>query len=64
MYIFNLNHRKTTTLIIKYSQTCIKRSPLGPRKSGLIRQVVTLMTKKKWPYKTGGHPYDLVKVAL
>ena len=24
---------------IKYSQTCIKRSPLGHRKSGLIRQV-------------------------
>jgi hypothetical protein len=47
MYIFNLNHRKTTTLIIKYSQTCIKGSPLEPRKSGLIRQVVTLMTKKK-----------------
>jgi hypothetical protein len=24
---------------IKHSQTCIKRSPLGQRKSGLIRQV-------------------------
>jgi len=24
---------------MKYSQTCIKRSPLGQRKSGLIRQV-------------------------
>jgi hypothetical protein len=23
----------------KYSQTCIKRSPLGQRKSGLLRQV-------------------------
>ena len=64
MYIFNLNHRKTTTLIIKYSQTCIKGSPLEPRKSGLIRQVVTLRTKKKWPYKTGGHPYDQEKMAL
>jgi len=25
----------------KYSQTCIKRSPLRPRKSGLIRQVTS-----------------------
>ena len=25
-----------------YSQICIKRSPLGPRKSGLIRQVTSL----------------------
>ena len=24
-----------------YSQTCIKRSPLGHRKSGLIRQVTS-----------------------
>ena len=25
----------------KYSKTCIKRSPLGQRKSGLIRQVAS-----------------------
>jgi len=25
----------------RYSQTCIKRSPLGPRKSGLIKQVTS-----------------------
>jgi len=25
-----------------YSQTCIKRSPLGQRKSGLLRQVIVL----------------------
>jgi hypothetical protein len=27
-----------------YSQTCIKRSPLGQRKDGLIRQVKFSMT--------------------
>jgi len=26
---------------IKYSQTCIKRSPLGQRKIGLLRQVLS-----------------------
>jgi hypothetical protein len=29
------------TEVVKYSQTCIKRSPLGQRKSGLIRQVTS-----------------------
>jgi hypothetical protein len=28
-------------LIWKYSQTCIKRSPLRPRKSGFVRQVTS-----------------------
>ena len=28
--------------IFKYSQSCIKRSPLGQRLSGLIRQVTSL----------------------
>ena len=28
----------------KYSQTCIKRSPWGQRKSGLIRQFLTIIT--------------------
>jgi len=26
---------------LRYSQTCIKRSPLGQRKSGLLRQVTS-----------------------
>ena len=29
------------SLMYKYSQTCIKRSPLGHRKSDLIRQVTS-----------------------
>jgi hypothetical protein len=48
----------------KYSQTCIKRSPLGQRKSGLIRQVTSkkrlnsyemfyARTRKGWPLNTG-----------
>ena len=47
-----------------YSQTCIKRSPLGQRKSGLIRQVTSLKrfnsyeifydrTRKMGPFNTG-----------
>jgi len=47
-----------------YSQTCIKRSPMGKRKSGLLRQVTSLKmfnsyemfyegTRKKWPFNTG-----------
>jgi len=28
-------------LLLKYSQTCIKRSPLRQRKNGLIRQVTS-----------------------
>ena len=47
-----------------YSQTCIKRSPLGQWKSGLIRQVTSEKrliwyeifydgTRKRWPLKTG-----------
>jgi hypothetical protein len=46
------------------SQTCIKRSPLGQRKSGLIRQVTSKKrfnsyeifydrTRKRWPINTG-----------
>jgi hypothetical protein len=31
----------TTDQKVKYSQTCIKRSHLGPRKRGLIRQVTS-----------------------
>jgi len=48
----------------KYSQTCIKRSPLEQRKSGLIRQVTSSKrfnsyefiydrTRKRWPLKAG-----------
>ena len=54
-----------------YSQTCIKRSPLGQRKSGLIRQVTSQKsfnsyeifygrTRKRWPFNTGDY---LIKVA-
>ena len=49
---------------MKYSQTCIKRSPLEQRKSGLIRQVTSSKrlnsyelfydrTRKGWPFNTG-----------
>jgi hypothetical protein len=52
------------SLIYKYSQTCIKRSPLGHRKSDLIRQVTSKKrlysyelfydrTRKGWPFNTG-----------
>jgi len=40
----NLNYFVINTLLFsidRYSQICIKRSPLGPRKSGLIRQVTS-----------------------
>jgi len=47
----------------KYSQTCIKRSPLGWRKGGLLRQTTYKRlnsyeidfdrTKKGWPLNTG-----------
>ena len=54
---------KSSTCYI-YSQTCIKRSPLGQRNSGLIRQVTSLKRfnsyeicynrkRKKWPFNTG-----------
>ena len=47
-----------------YSQTCIKRPPLGHRKSGFIRQVTSWKrfnsyeidygrTRKRWPFNTG-----------
>ena len=50
--------------ITLYSQTCNKRSPLGPRKSGFIRQVTSWKrfnsykifydrTRKRWPFNTG-----------
>jgi hypothetical protein len=50
--------------ISSYSQTCIKRSPLGERKSGLIRQITPYerfnsyeifynRTSKRWPFNTG-----------
>ena len=58
----NNSLQKDTELI--YSQTCIKRSPLGQRKSGLIRQVTSWKrfisheilydrTNKRWPLNTG-----------
>jgi hypothetical protein len=31
----------------KYSQTCIERSPLGQRKSKLIRGLIMLIERKK-----------------
>jgi len=34
-------NKHNQSVIYIYSQTCIKRSPLGPRKSGLIRQVTS-----------------------
>jgi hypothetical protein len=48
------------TYIYMYSQTCIKRSPLGQRKSGLLRQVTSWKrfnsyeifydrTRQRWP---------------
>ena len=51
-------------LIKRYSPTCIKRSPLGQRKSGLISQVTSEKRfnsykifydrrRKKWPFNTG-----------
>ena len=54
----------STNLHMKYNETCLKRSPLGQRKSGLIRQVTTLKrfnsydifydrTRKKCPFNTG-----------
>ena len=57
-----LNYSNFITLL--YSQTCIKRSPLGQRKSGLIRQVTSLKrfnsyeifydrTRKRWPFNAG-----------
>ena len=33
------SHLISSHIILEYSQTCIKRSPLGQRKSGLLRQV-------------------------
>ena len=36
--IGRLYHGTLVNQVRKYSQTCIKRSPLGQRKSGLIRQ--------------------------
>ena len=37
-----------------YSQTCIKRSPLGQRKNGLIRQVIFYdRTRKMWTFNAG-----------
>jgi len=52
------------TLIIRYSQICIKSSLLGHQKSGLIRQMTSLKrfnsydtfydrTRKGWPFNTG-----------
>ena len=49
---------------INYSQTCMKRPPLGQRKSDLIRQVTSIKrlnsyeifydrTRKRWPFNTG-----------
>jgi len=49
---------------IKYSQTCIKRSPLVHRKSGLLRQLTSKKrfisyaifydrTRKRWPFNAG-----------
>ena len=49
-----------------YSQTCIKRSPLGQRKNGLIRQVTSEKmfnsyeifydrTRKREPFNTGDY---------
>jgi len=37
----NRNQDKTTIHKAKYSESCIQRSPLGQRKSGLIRQVTS-----------------------
>ena len=56
-------HILSFRVIWNYSQTSIKRSSLGQRKSGLIRQVTSLMkfnsyaiffdmTKKWWPFDT------------
>ena len=56
-YISLLSHHVDN----KHSQTCIKRTPLGQRKSGLIRQVASSKrlnlyeiiydrTRKRWPF--------------
>jgi hypothetical protein len=41
IYISFFIASRTDWIITRYSQTCIKRSPLGQRKSGLIRQVTS-----------------------
>ena len=40
-YVKLLNNLEKKCHLFMYSQTCIKRSPLGQRKSGLIRQVTS-----------------------
>jgi hypothetical protein len=40
-YRFSVLYISVRKLKIKYSQTCIKRSPLGQRKIGLLRQVTS-----------------------
>jgi hypothetical protein len=39
LYTHDAIQSKSTESLQKYSQTCVKRSPMGQRKSGLIRQV-------------------------
>ena len=40
----------------KYSQTCIKRSPLGQRESGLISyEIYQDKTRKRWPFNTSDY---------
>jgi len=57
-----LNERNSNKMI--YSQTFIKKSPLGQRNSGLIRQVTSHnrynlneifydRSRKRWPFNTG-----------
>ena len=58
----------------QFSQTCIKRSSLGQRKNGLIRQVTSLKrlnsyeifydrTTKMWPFNTGDCLIDATTLA-
>ena len=40
-YCYNIERKQQQQQLVIYSQACIKRSPLGQRKSGLIRQVTS-----------------------
>jgi len=41
------SHVSLSSVLITYSQTCIKRSPLVQRISGLLRQVNSLTGQEK-----------------
>jgi hypothetical protein len=64
MFIITCGHSFNYANYYACSQTCIKRSPLGQRKSGFLRQVTSYKrfnsceiiydrTRKMWPFNTG-----------